>query len=230
MQKTLNPRAQAELEDLRDAGIEVTWQDVVTINHLSELVESPQNNMSSARGEPVRVAGAILWPFTLQGCGWWDDHKDWFEGVNEQTIALAYIMAHGRRASLRARLATQPVARRAISAWAKLLTCTMDELLIAVGTVLESMDTVADEVPTQDDEDANDAKGMSDGEMVAYLVANTGIEPDYWERKVSMPYIAEQVRRIIKQGDADDKPSRHDPRIIAERNLGYAIIQIESRG
>jgi hypothetical protein len=67
-------------------------------------------------------------------------------------------------------------------------------------------------------------------ELVSYLVLNTGLNAEYWERKVCIQFINDQVRTIARQGMTDDKPQKDDPRLIAERNLAYVIIQIEERG
>ncbi len=231
-QRQLNQRAKAELETLQESGIELTWSDVVEINHLAWMIESPSGSLLSARGEPVRIPGAILWPMTLQAHDWWLDHDEWFNGIDEQTKALGYLLAHGRRACLRARLATRPVARRAVFSWVRRLPCTVEELTIGVGTILEQGQGVEDEIPQdakaeelQDD----DGGKLSTGQLVAFLVANTGLPGDYWERKVSAAFIGEQVQTIVRQGNCDDKPAKDDPRIVAERNLGYALMQIEDR-
>jgi hypothetical protein len=230
----LSDRARAELETLRDSGIEPTWTEVIQIHSLVELIKSPSNERLNARGNPVRIPGAILWPFTEQAGDWWNQNVDWFDGLKDKTRALGYLMAHGRRACLRARLASQPVARRAVSVWARRLPCRHDELLLAVGEVLESMQGVEDEIPESAKSDsiktADDSDTLTNAEAVAFLVANTGLEAEYWERKVCIPYFSEQIQTIVRQGRCDDTPAKDDPRIIAERNLGYVLMKIEERG
>ena len=142
-------------------------------------------------------------------------------------------MAHGRRVSLRARLASRPVARRAIFHWARSLKCTFAELQIAVGAVCEQMRMVENEIPENErvrSPEDDDKSGTSTGQLVAFLSTQTGIEPDFWERRACVPYIMEQIQSVIRQNQAEDKPLADDPRIIAERNLAYAIMQIEKRG
>ena len=90
------------------------------------------------------------------------------------------------------------------------------------------MQGVEDEVPARDDQ-ADDDESTTTMELVSYLVLNTGLDADYWERRVSIGYINEQMRTIVRQGLADDKPQKDDPRIIAERNLAYYIMQIEEK-
>ena len=58
----LSDRARAELETLRDAGIEPTWEEVIQIHSLVQQIHSPSNELLSARGNPTRIPGAILWP------------------------------------------------------------------------------------------------------------------------------------------------------------------------
>ena len=229
-QRQLNDRASAELESLTDAGIVPTWAEVVEINHLAWLTQHPSCDMSSARGDPIRVAGAVLWPFTLQAGSEWDRIAEWFAGVDDNAKALGYLMAHGRRACLRVRLASRAPARRAVFHWANRLPCTQGELNIATAAILEQMQGVENEVPKRADQADDEESDTTNIELVAYLVQNTGLDADYWERKVCISYINEQIRTIVKQGMADDKPQKDDPRIIAERNLAYAIMKIEERG
>lgn len=228
--RQLSERAEAELETLKDLGIVPTWQEVVEINHLSWLTQSPSSEMSSARGEPMLIPGAVLWPFTLQAGSEWGRIAEWFDGVDDNAKAIGYLMAHGRRSCLRVRLASRDSARRAVFHWAKKLPCTQGELNIATASILEQMQGIENEVPAREDQADDDGANTTTMELVSYLVLNTGLDADYWERKVSISYIHEQMRAIVRQGMADDKPQKDDPRIIAERNLAYAIIQIEKRG
>ena len=226
--RQLNERADAELETLKEAGIVPTWQEVVEINYLSCLTQSPSSEMASARGEPMLIPGAVLWPFTLQAGSEWGRIAEWFDGIDDNAKAIGYLMAHGRRSCLRVRLASRGVARRAVFHWANKLPCTQGELNIATASILEQMQGIEDEVPARDDQ-ADDDESTTTMELVSYLVLNTGLDADYWERRVSIGYINEQMRTIVRQGLADDKPQKDDPRIIAERNLAYYIMQIEEK-
>jgi hypothetical protein len=228
--RQLSDRASAELETLTDQGITPTWAEVVEINHLSWLTQSPTNEMASARGEPMRIPGAVLWPFTLQAGNEWDRIAEWFDGVDDNAKAIGFLMAHGRRSCLRVRLASRDAARRAVFSWAKRLPCTQGELNIATAAVLAQMKDVENEVPKREGQADDDDVESTSMELVSYLALNTGLEADYWERKVCIPYINEQIRAIVRQGLTDDKPQKDDPRIIAERNLAYAIMTIEKRG
>jgi len=224
-QRKLSELASAEIEELRDQGLNPTDQDIVTINALAWEIQHLTNEILSARGEPVRIPGAVLWPLTLQASDWWSSYGEWFTTLDEQTKALGFLMAHGRRVCLRSRLATRSVARRAVFAWGRHLPCTFAQLQIAVGSVLEQMRTNSDD--TKRDEDEPDR--TSNGELIAFLMSSTGLDAEYWERRVSVPFINEQVRVIVKQLQVDDKPSKDDPRIIAERNMGLALKEIKER-
>jgi hypothetical protein len=172
----LSDRARGELETLKDAGINPTWDQVIQIHSLVEQIKSPSNERLNARGNPVRIPGAILWPLTEQANDWWDNSGiEWFSGLKEKTRALGYIMAHGRRACLRARLASQPVARRAVSVWFRRLPCTHAELMLAVGEVIESMEVIEDEIPASEKSDAiktaDDGGTFTSAEAIAFLIA-----------------------------------------------------------
>jgi len=232
-QRKLSELASAEIDELRDQGMYPTDQDIVTINALAWEIQNPTNEILSARGEPVRIPGAVLWPLTLQASDWWSDYGKWFTTLDEQTKALGFLMAHGRRVCLRSRLATRSVARRAVFAWGRHLPCTFAQLQIAVGSVLEQMRTSGDDTNQADEEPDRTSGGEPDrtssGELIAFLVSSTGLDAEYWERRVSVPFINEQVRVIVKQLQVDDKPSKDDPRIIAERNMGFALKEIKER-
>jgi len=65
MRERLASLAEAEIDGLAAEGITPTAAEIVHINALAHLVESPSSRVALARGRPVFVGGAYLWPITL---------------------------------------------------------------------------------------------------------------------------------------------------------------------
>ena len=172
----------------------------------------------------MRVGGAVLWPFTLIASQWYESKAHWFNGVDEETYAIAYALAHGRRGTLRTSAHhDRRVARAAVLRWARSLSCTDGELVIAVAAMIDQMRRTASDDGAQIEENE---KATTAG-ITAFLAANTSEGPEYWESRVCVPYIVEMMRVIREQNSVDGKPLKDDPRIIAERNLGRAIERIK---
>lgn len=218
----LSELAQAEIETLQGDGISLTPAEIVEINALAWAVEKPETRRLLSRGVPVEVGGVYLWPMTLYGQEWFDRVGCQFTSTKLQNYALAYAMAHGREDG--DRLAAEGrKAEKDIMAWVKTLRCTFGELIVAVDQVLQQ-----DEEPEQPPNKKN--SGMTLGEFSAFLASACGATPDFWERRCAASYTYAMLEVMVKQNAADDKPCASDPKMKAERALGWKIDKIrESR-
>jgi len=213
----LSDLAQAEINNLRADGIDLTPAEVVELNALGCAVESPETRRLLARGAPVEIGGAYLWPMSLYA-------QDWFNRVvcnlssnTVQTYALAYAMAHGRDEgeplAMEGRAAEKTVTR-----WAKSLKCTFGELNVAISQILQQEES-AEQPPSE-------TGGMSMGDFSAFLAASCGGDPDFWERRCAAGYTYAVLDAIVRQNTAEDRKTLADPRIKAERALGWAVEKI----
>lgn len=216
----LNDLAAAEIAALERDGIKPTAAEIVLLNSLAWSVEVPESRRSLSRGIPVPVGRINLWPLTLYA-------SDWLERVGSKmgeklsTFAIAYAMANGYSTdgSLDCESAE---AERRVKKWAKGLRCTVAELIEAVEQVLNQ--DVGPELPRNED-----GKTMSVGDFSAFLAATCGADPEFWERRCAQTYAFSVLATVIKQNAADGKPAANDPRITAERALGYASLKIRER-
>jgi len=221
----LNAMAEAEIEALQQDGCNVTSADIVMINALSWRVQEPESRRLLARGVPVFVGGVTLWPLTLYA-------DDWYDRVGVamarklRHYALAYAMANGRDGSdimhpgkldCEGRMAAAKV-------WlfARRLRCTRNELIEAMAQIV-NQDKDVEQPPDED------ARALTRGDLSATLSGMTGISAEFWERQCAVGYTFATLDSIMRQNQADGKASIDDPRIRAERALGWAIIRIRNR-
>ncbi len=219
-QERLNDLAKAEIAALEADGIRLTAAEIVELNAIGWAIESPELRADLARGVPVPLAGAWLWPLTLYA-------ENWFKRVGLKMsgalgdFALAYAMAHGYEDGKLEVAGAE--ARRAVSEWVGKLRCTIPQLQEAVAQVLRQ--DAQHPVPHGVDE-----RPMTDGEFSIYLATLSGESPEFWERRCAVGYARAMLVCLFMQNQAEGKPSRHDPKIMAERAMGYRIEQIrESR-
>jgi len=135
-----------------------------------------------------------------------------------QAYALAYAMAHGREAGEPLAIEGRE-AEKTVSRWAKSLTCTFGELNVAISQVLQQ-DEEAEQPPSEE------TGGMTIGDFSAFLAASCGGDPDFWERRCAAGYAHAVLDTIVRQNTAEGRKTIADPRLRAERALGYAINKI----
>lgn len=214
----LSDLAAAEIESLRANGITLEPAEIVELNALGWAVESPETRRLLARGVPVAVGGAYLWPLSLYAQEWYQRVGCQLAGEIRQVYALAYAMAHGRDSgdplAFEGRAAAAAVTR-----WARRLRCTYRELMVAVSQVLAQ-----DEEPEQP---PSETGGMAIGDFSAFLAASCGGDPDFWERRCAAGYAFAVLDAMVRQNSAENRPTMADPRIKAERALGWAIEKIK---
>ena len=210
----LSELAEAEIESLRADGIDLTPADIIEINALGWAVESPETRRLLARGAPVAVGGTILWPMSLYAQDWFNRVGCQLDGNRQQTFALAYAMAHGRNDGDPLAIDGRD-AEKAVKRWGRSLKCTFGELNVAISQVLQQ-DEDADQPPEE-------TGGMAMGDFSAFLAASCGGDPDFWERRCAAGYTHAVLDALVRQNSADGQKTMADPRIRAERALGWKI-------
>ena len=215
----LSELAEAEIESLRAEGIDLTPAEIIEINALGWAVESPETRRLLARGAPVAVGGAILWPMSLYAQDWFNRVGSEMGGLRRQTYAMAYAMTHGRDDG-------EPLAMSGRKAelvalvWGLRLKCTFRELNVAISQVL-AQDEDAEQPP-------DESGGMSMGDFSAFLAAACPAgDPDFWERRCAAGYTHAVLDALVRQNSAEGHKTMADPRIKAERALGWAIEKIK---
>jgi hypothetical protein len=214
----LSELAQAEIESLRADGIDLTPAEIVELNALGWAVESPESRRLLARGAPVPVAGLYLWPMSLYAQEWFDRVGCHLNGNTRQAYALAYAMAHGREAGDPLAIDGRE-AEKTVTRWAKSLKCTFGELNVAISQVLQQ-DEEAEQPPSEEN------GGMTVGDLSAFIAASCGGDPDFWERRCASGYAYAVLDCMVRQNQAEGQKTLADPRIKADRALGFAINKI----
>jgi len=214
----LSELAEAEIETLRADGIDLTPAEIVEINALGWAVESPETRRLLARGAPVAVGGVYLWPMSLYAQDWFDRVGCKMGGLRRQTYAMAYAMTHGRDDG-------EPLAMEGRKAelialvWGLRLKCTFGELNVAISQILQQ-DEDAEQPPSE-------TGGMTMGDFSAFLASACGGDPDFWERRCASGYTHAVLDALCRQNSAEGHKTMADPRIKAERALGWAIEKIK---
>jgi hypothetical protein len=214
----LNSLAKAEIDALFSEGITPTPEEIVEINALAWSVHTPETRRLLSRGRPVYCGGAWLWPLTMLAVEWLQDNR---VDLSIISPAIGYAMAHGRsdggEMDSNGRQAEADVKR-----WWRGLRCTPEEFRECVRQV-DAQDAKPD-LPTNPD-----GHPMTMGDLCAFLSATCGADADFWERRCSLGHVLAVVAAVVQQNHADKRPCAHDPRIIAERALGFSIEKIKAR-
>jgi len=214
----LSELAQAEIDNLRADGIDLTPAEIVEINALGWAVESPETRRLLARGVPVEIGGIYLWPMSLYAQEWFNRVGCQLSDNTLRAYALAYAMARGHDEGEPLAIEGR-TAEKIIKRWAKTLRCTFGELNVAISQILQQ-DETAEQPPDENG-------GMAVGDFSAFLAAACPAgSPDFWERRCAASYTYSVLDAMVRQNSADKKPSLADPRIKAERALGWAIEKI----
>jgi len=214
----LSELAQAEIESLRADGIDLTPAEIIELNALGWAVESPETRRLLSRGAPVPVAGLYLWPLSLYAQEWFNRVGCHLNGNTRQAYALAYAMAHGRDDGEPLAMEGRE-AEKVVSRWAKSLKCTFGELNVAISQILQQEEDY--------EQPSSETGGMAVGDFSAFMAVATGDDPDFWERRCAAGYTYAVLDCITRQNSAEGRKTMADPRIKAERALGYKIEQIK---
>ena len=219
--------AVVELTDLSAKGVPLSLDDVVWLHRLCSEVESPSCGSTLAAGVPAVVGNVTLWPWTLQGQAWYEHCARLMPASHYDVYIVAYALAHGRiDGAFDSLWGNQAVIKSELDRWRGDINVTLHELSEAVVRVAP-IDEDAPEDPLK--EPAGD--GETDyAETIAQLVAQTGIEPDVWQRKVCTEFVLAQMAAVFKiksaEGGSDQLPPQE---IEANRRLGLAILEIKKR-
>jgi hypothetical protein len=242
-QKHLCEHAEAEIRELKAAGITPTLDEIVWINDLSRAVENPNGGEHRHfAGKPSRAGSVWLWPFTIQARLWYEDALEWFDGdVELDFFGLAYALVHGRDPHAFLRLDGYQSAKQAIKAFQKQLDCTRAELSAAIVDVIPADDEIAaleKKFEAEDRQKRNIAEKKPEAvnwdDLIAELVAATGLPADTWRRDYSQDMVLRILNIVRRQymamaGGDSKKLDEGDPYIIATRRLGIAIKEIKRR-
>lgn len=181
--REVSSQARYELASLRSQGFVLTDDDVCLINALCWEIENPQARRELSAGFPVKVGGVVLWPRTVQAVHWFERAGC---DMPDATFALAYSMAKGREPDML--LADwQDVLR-----WAERLTCTRDELIVAMSEVHAQDER--DPIPVKESEREN-----SVAELSTRMHAIHGGDIEQWERHCSFGYLCDLADVIAGQ-------------------------------
>lgn len=212
----LSDLAQNELQGLVEAGINPTWDQIVWINDLCRKVENPKLTQVSVTGKPERINGRTLWPLTLQAGEWYAWACDQLDEAN-LLIALSYAHENARKPDAFVGLYDVVESVKVLKEYQSGLNVTISELLKAVHALNDT-----------ESEHATDDKSVDREEIIAGLVAKTGIPPDYWMCRVSIDYISAQIDAINDiDGEGQTQKSKY---IDAEKALGRALMEIRKNG
>jgi len=207
---TLSLVAQAHIRELRDRWhVEPTVEEILWLQELGQDVENPsRGERLDLIGTPVRAGDAWLWPMTIKAAVWWAEFgREWFAGdPTLYTYALAFALAHGRKAEVtvprgfwpirgteaRASLAEvteEADGRRAVCWWALRCGATRKELEAAVDACLPPD-------PTAATKDNRGPRTPPDWQAVVHELATIGGEPAaYWTEGTSMTATARAYAR-----------------------------------
>lgn len=215
---TLSSVAEGEIAALELEGIQLTASEIVELNALGWAVEHPSLRRELSRGRPVPVGGVWLWPITMRGLSFLQHNGFPMDVV---TPAMGFALCFGRSEGCEMDLDGH-AAEKAVMGWFKSLRCTKAEFEEAVRQV-DAQD--APPVLPPDPE----GKPMTLGAFCMFLAAVCGGDADFWERRCSMSYCFQRLALREMQNNADKRPCSHDPRIVAERALGFAVQKIREK-
>lgn len=228
MQHSLPPLAEEEIASLESEGVALTPHDIIHLAALAHEVMSPSTRQELARGRPVVIGDAVLWPLTLSASDWWErvgqnlDSAFARVGIHwakfkRQMISFAYALAHGSEP-----LPEHPKeAVRAIAKWRReKLHCTLKELQVAI-SLIQEQDVSFD----AGDKDAP----ATQGQIAAALTSLTGTRPQVWEFQCSMGFTIELIELIAAQCQADGKSIRDAQSTKALKALALAANRIRER-
>lgn len=214
----LNSLARAEIEKLESGGIRPTPDEIVEINALGWAIHTPETRRLLSRGRPVPLGSVWLWPLTMRAIEWMRENEYPLDTI---TPAMGYAMAYGRSEGNELD-ATGRQAEVAVKRWFHSLRVTRSEFIEAVQQV-DAQESRPDLPPNPD------GKPMSMGDFCAFLSATCGADAEFWERRCSIGFCFSVMATIAMQNHHDKRPCAQDPRLIAERAMGYAIEKIMAR-
>lgn len=223
----LSELAGAEIDALRADGIEPTASEIVQLNALAWRVETPEARRYLSRGVPVEVCpGVNLWTLSIQAAEWYGRVSVDLPSDRMRTLALAYAMAHCYAPGDHYETDAES-APRMLERWRKSLRCTWEALLLAVDSVLDQDGEY--EQPPDPADDGGESPRITYGGLSAFLAAATNESVEFWERRCAATYAYAVISAINRQNAERGQSVPGDPRIMAERALGWAASKIRKR-
>jgi len=209
-----------EINRLRKLDIAISDDDVVWLSCLGYLVESPNGQTLEASGiaDGVLLSNEIvLKPLTVQASKWLKKYG----GVNfrvDDTLVVAYAMANSDDLTFDKRISKVV---KAVRKWTSSLKITLGEIEVAVARML------ANDTPEKPG-----GKILSTEEVIALLVAATGLSIEYWNAQ-TWEHVNDVYSGVVKYasmlsplgGNPDAEASK-----AALKNFALAIQEISNRG
>lgn len=217
----LTDLARQEIELLELDGIKLTYDEIVEIAHLAQLINSPDVRRSLSRGTPIPCGHTYLYPPTFQSYDWMQDTLQNAATVSQANAVTAYAMAHCYDPQ-------EPFLDRSYAAvkkaekWIKTLRVTPNEIIECMSQVIEQVED-HDEPDTEPDS----KKNVSIGEVSTKLAALTGRTCIEIEQQISMSYAFRLLFATLSNQAAAAGQKTPDPAALkALRRLGQAIKRI----
>ena len=233
----LHALAAEEVKALQAKGIEPTLDEIILLNDLARRVDDPEGGTTLPAGTPARAGDVVLWPFTIQADVFYSRFVQLFTGKDRlEVYLLGFTLANARVAGAFDTLTDYTSAERAVMSWSRSVACTYEELAQAIYKVThedndKEIEAVREALAEIDAKRfGTDKKPVYWEDMIARLVSTCGGSPEMWGREVSIKYLLKQLRVVIAQRDAeaDSHKDIFDPLIRAQRELGFAVMQIEA--
>jgi hypothetical protein len=217
----LSESAKAEIETLVEEGITLTPEEIVRLNFVGHRLDTPESRLLLSRGRPVVLAGVTLWPLTLRAVEWLERVCS---GMNpfERRCAVGYASRYGRSLGRELNIGGR-TAEKAVKDWFFSLRCTRREYDEALAQ-LDAQDYSLELPP-----DPTTGARMTIGDFALFLHNACGGSADFWERRCAVGYAVAALSLFVVQNHADKHPCSEDPRIKAERAMGWLSERIRKR-
>lgn len=211
--------AVAELDALRNDGAEPTWQEVADVIALCRRIQSPEVRLMVAKGLPVRIGGAKLWPLTIRAAAWLDAAYGAFSDPAWCGRSVAYAMAHARMAGDSAWPCTSAAVRATVRRWWRNLTATEREVVEAIRQI---------EAQSSDAPEAKANRRKRAVEILSRYCATTGYDPATVEG-LRVDVAAQVVIAVHAAAQDAGEDMRDSDTLDAEHGLGVLLARIRAR-
>lgn len=194
---------------LEKDGIRVKPASVLLLNHLAEKASRPTDGAIDDWFDRPYVCGNITLFAPSCAADWWitENARVWFaDNPRYLILALGYALAHGRAVDAFAKLSSKNVARLFLTWWASKISVTIEQLGVAVNSVLGTDESVElNPNPPEQPEAATSNMGY----VVGLLMHNYGGTKEDWLYR----YSADQVYSLLAElkaitGEGDDSRER----------------------
>ena len=215
--------AKAEIDRLKQKGVELDYDDVVWLASLGDKVEKPSQRVNPFLvRNPVTAGNVTLYEMTIQG----GMFLDYVSGENlapdyDNIPLLAWILANGRRPGYFQQFAGRRQLREELVRFKAECAATMNELAEAVDRIID------DDAP---DRDMPERMKLDYFDYLSSLEAVSGRSREEWETRTSRE--ANGVIRHaykLRHGSEDDRDSEKAEVRENMKNLLAAVREIETK-